>query len=211
MIDLYTTATANGQKVSIMLEECGLPYRAEIVDLSAGHHLMPPFIHLNPAGKVPAIVDSEGPGGEPFALAQSLAICLYLAEKAGRFLPADGFARAEAYRYMALVSSDIGGAFTGLFVFSMIYPQQSDAVLAYFREQAARNLRVLDRRLGESPFLAGDDYSIADILAYPVAATSVRNLPEALSPYPNLRRWAEEIGERPAVRRGMMVGAAAAA
>jgi GST-like protein len=207
MIEFYTSGTANGQKVAIMLEECGLPYNPHIVQLTAGEHLAPPFIHLNPAGKIPAIVDSEGPADEPFALSQTVAIVLYLAEKAGRFLPADAWERAEAYRYMALVASDIGGAFTGLFVFSHIHPQQTPEVLDFFRGQAARNLRVLDKRLGECPFLAGNEYSVADILAYPVAASSVKALPDGLSPYPDMQRWAETIGARPAVKRGMMVGA----
>ncbi len=208
MIEFYTSATANGQKVAIMLEECAFEYNPHMINFAAGEHLSPPFIHLNPAGKIPAIVDSDGPGGQPFALAQTVAIVLYLAEKAGKFLPADAWERAEAYRYLALVASDIGGAFAGLFVFSHVHPQATPEVLDYFRAQAARNLRVLDKRLGESPFLAGDSYSVADIMAYPVAASSVKSLAEGLSPYPNLRRWADEIGARPAVQRAMMIGAA---
>jgi GST-like protein len=207
MIELYTAGTANGQKVSIMLEECGLPYNPHIVNFAAGEHLSPPFITLNPAGKIPAIVDPEGPNGEPFALSQTLAIVLYLAEKSGKFVPKDIWERAEAYRYMSLVASDISGAFTGLFVFTHMHPQSTTQVVDHFQAQAARNLRVLDKRLGDSPFLAGNAYSVADILAYPVAASSVKGLPEQLGPYPNLRRWSEEIAERPGVKRGMAVGA----
>jgi GST-like protein len=207
MIELYTAGTANGQKVSVMLEECGLPYNPHVINFAAGEHVSPPFIHVNPAGKIPAIVDPDGPGGEPFTLSQTLSIVLYLAEKTGRFIPADARERAEAYRYMAIVSSDIGGAFNGIFVFSHVLPQKTLEIVEYYRGQAARNLRVLDKRLGESPFLAGDSYSVADILAYPVAGSSVKTLPDGLEPYPNIRRWAEEVAARPAVQRGMLVGA----
>jgi GST-like protein len=207
VIELYTAGTANGQKVSIMLEECGLPYNPHLINFAAGEHLSPPFIHLNPAGKVPAIIDPEGPGGEPFTLSQTVAIVLYLAEKTGKFLRADIWERAEAYRYLSLVASDVGGAFNGVFVFSHVMPQPTSDVLDYYRAQAARNVRVLDKRLGESAFLAGETYTVADILAYPVAASSVKALAEGLDPYPNMRRWAEEIGARPAVQRGMLVGA----
>ena len=201
MIDLFTSATANGQKVSVMLEECGLDYRVRLIDLTAGEHLAPAFLTLNPAGKIPAIVDHDGPGGQPFSLAQSLAIILYLAEKTGRLMPTDPRARAEAYRYMALVSSDVSAAFSGLFMFSVLQPDPGPA--AYFHAQAERQLRVLDQRLGESPYLAGPVFSAADIVAYPVAASSSKMLSGGIADYPHLTRWAAEIGARPAVRRGM--------
>lgn len=201
MIDLYTSATANGQKVSIMLEECGLAYRVHIIDLAAGDHLAPSFLALNPAGKIPVIVDPDGPDGQSFTLAQSLAIVLYLAEKTGRLLPSDPRERAEAYRYMALVASDASAAFAGTFIFSVLHPDPGPAT--HFRAQAERQLRILDRRLAESPYLAGPTVSVADMLAYPVAATSSKLLPDGIADYPALRRWAEEIGARPAVRRGM--------
>ena len=201
MIDLFTSATANGQKVSVMLEECGLDYRVHVVDMVAGDHLSPSFLALNPAGKIPVIVDTEGPGGRQVALAQSMAIVLYLAEKTGKLMPVDPGERAEAYRYMSLVASDASAAFSGLFVFTVLQPEPGAA--AYFRAQAERQLRVLDQRLAETPYLAGQTFSVADLLAYPVAATSSKMLPGGIADYPNLSRWAAAIGTRPAVRRGM--------
>jgi GST-like protein len=201
MIELFTSSTANGQKVSIMLEECGLEYRTHIVDLKAGDHLAASFLAMNPAGKIPVITDSEGPDGEPFTLTQTSAIALYLAEKTGRLLPADPRERAEAYRYMALVASDVSAAFSGIFIFSVLTPEPAPA--SYFITQAERQLRVLDQRLGESRYLAGEAYSIADVLAYPVAASSSKLLPRGIADYPALKRWADEVGARPAVRRGM--------
>ncbi len=205
MIDLYTAATANGQKVSIMLEECGLGYNVHIVDLAAGEHTTETFLRLHPGGKIPAIVDPDGPEGKPFALSQSLAIVVYLAEKTGRFLPAGARERAEAWRYMSLVASDAGGAFTGVFMFGVM--MQEPTPFDFYRTQAERQLRLLDQRLGESRYLAGDEYSVADIMAYPVAATSSKLLPGGIAGCPNLARWAEEVGARPAVGRGIAVGA----
>jgi GST-like protein len=205
MIDLYTTGTANGQKVSIMLEECGLDYSVHLVDLPAGEHLSQSFLAINPAGKIPVIIDTDGPGGKPITLAQTLAITLYLAEKSHSLMPQDPHERAEAYRYMALVSSDVSAAFSGLFVFGFMHPN-SEAV-DYFRAQADRQLLVLEKRLAESPYLAGGTFSAADILAYPVAASSSKLLPNGLADYPNLRRWADGIGARPTVQRGMAAAA----
>jgi GST-like protein len=205
MIDLFTTGTANGQKVSIMLEECELDYRVHIVDLVAGGHQSEAFLALNPAGKIPVITDSDGPGGTPFTLSQTLAIVLYLAEKTGILIPKDLYERAEVYRYMGLVASDTSAAFSGLFMFGVLMPQPE--ATAYFRTQAERQLRVLDQRLAESRYLAGEAYSVADILAYPVAVTSTKLLPDGVAGYPNLRRWAGEIGERHTVQRGMAVAA----
>ncbi len=201
MIELYTAATANGQKVAIMLEECGLPYRTHVVDLVGGEHMSKAFLDLNPGGKIPVIIDPDGPGGAPFTLSQSLAIVVYLAEKTGRFMPEGPRERAEAWRYMALTASDASGAFSGLFVFGVMKPLP-DAV-DFFRGQAQRQLAILDQRLGESRYLAGDAYSIADILTYPAAATSPKALPGGIADYANLRRWVEEIGARPAVQRGL--------
>jgi GST-like protein len=204
MIDFYTSATANGQKVAIMLEECGLDYVPHIVDLSKGEHKSEAFLKLNPGGKIPAIVDSDGPGGETLMLSQSMAIILYLAEKTGLFLPSDARARAEVYRYMSIVSTDISAAFTGMFIFGVMAPQPGPFPLEFFQSQAERQLRLLDQRLAESRYLAGDEYSAADIIAYPVASTSSNMLPNKLTGYDHLRRWADEVGARPAVQRGLM-------
>ena len=205
MIDLYTAGTANGQKVSIMLEECGLDYVPHFVNLAKGEQKSEAFLGINPGGKIPMIVDSDAPGGAPLMLSQSMAIVLYLAEKAGRFLPSDARARAEVFRYMAIVSTDVSAAFSGIFMFGVAMPQPEAA--QFFHSQADRQLRLLDHRLAESRYLGGDEYTAADILAYPVASTSTHLLPNGLAGYDNLRRWADEIGARPAVQRGLAVPA----
>jgi GST-like protein len=206
MIDFYTSDTANGQKVALMLEETGLSYRRHIVDLARGAHLCPAFLAVHPLGKIPAIVDPDGPGGLPLALGQSLAIVVYLAEKSGALLPREPRERARALHYMALVASDIGAAFSGLFncgILPEMTGQPVDrATVAYFTDQAHRGLAVLAQRLAESAFLAGDSFTVADVLAYPVAASSVRMLgPEPLARYPAIARWADVIAQRPATRR----------
>lgn len=206
MIDFYTSDTANGQKVALMLEETGLAYRRHEVDLARGAHLLPAFLAVHPLGKIPAIVDPEGPGGLPLALGQSLAIVLYLAEKSGALLPSEPGERAQALHYMALVASDIGAAFSGLFNCAVLPASMGRSVdgetVAYFTDQAHRGLAVLEQRLEESAFLAGDSFTVADVLAYPVAVSSVRMLgAEPLARYPAIARWASGIAQRPATRR----------
>ena len=206
MIEFYTSETANGQKVALMLEETGLAYRRHEVDLIGGGHLRPEFLAINPLGKIPTIVDPDGPGGMPLALGQSLAIVLYLAEKSGLLLPTEHRDRALALHYMALVASDIGAAFSGLFNCAILpemlgQPVQRE-MRAYFTEQAHRGLAVLDQRLSASACLAGDMFSAADVLAYPIAASSVRMLgSDPLANYPAINRWAAVIAYRPAALR----------
>lgn len=206
MIDFYTSDTANGQKVALMLEETGLAYRRHEVDLIGGAHLLPAFLAVHPLGKIPAIVDADGPDGAPLALGQSLAIVLYLAEKSGLLLPTDPRERAQALTYMALVASDIGAAFSGLFNCGLLLEMTGRPVVretvAYFTAQAHRGLAVLEQRLADSAFLAGDSFSVADVLAYPIAVSSAQMLgPAPLAAYPAIARWAAVIARRPATRR----------
>lgn len=206
MIELFSSNTSNGQKVTLMLEETGLAYELRDVNLVAGEHLQPGFLDINPFGKIPAIIDHEGPDGKPLALAQSLAIVRYLAEKSGQFLPEGGSARALADQHMALVAADIGAAFSGIFMFrtmpSMMGQEPVAPAVSYFVAQAHRGLATLDGQLAKTPYLAGDAYSMADILAYPVATTSAMVLgPDPLADYGHLTRWVADIRQRPAVAR----------
>lgn len=206
MIELRTSNTSNGQKVRLMLEETGLAYTLHIVDLVAGEHLQPEFQRINPFGKIPAIVDHDGPDGKPFALSQTLAIVRYLAEKSGKFVPEGVQARAQADQYMALVSADIAAAFSGIFQFRALPSMMGQEPLApavdYYVSQAHRGLATLDGRLSQLPYLAGEAYTMADILAYPVATTSASVLGQnPLADYPHLAKWVSGIGQRPAVAR----------
>lgn len=203
MIEVWVGRGTNGQKITVMLEECGLPYRLHFVDLANGEHRTPEFLARNPAGKVPVLYDPDGPGGAPITLAQTMAIVLYLAEKTGTLLPRDAAVRADAYRWMALVSSDISAAFSALFMLQFVVKTEDKEVRAYFETQAARNLVVLEQQLERRPYLCGDEITMADMLAVPVAVSSVRFLPGGLDPYPAMQRWRDVLLQRPAVVRGL--------
>ncbi|MDX2144465.1 MAG: glutathione S-transferase family protein [Rhodospirillaceae bacterium] len=202
MIDLYTVPTANGQKVHIMLEECGLPYTPHLMDLYGGQHRTPEFRKLNPFSRVPIIVDHDGPGGE-FAVCETIAILTYLAEKSGKFLPTDPRGRSEVNQWLSFVATNIGPLFRGEFMFANVVPGQIRGAVEYFVTEADKALAVLNEVLSTRTFLVAETYTIADINAYPVAATSSQRLPKGLEPYPHIRRWAEAIAARPAVASGM--------
>lgn len=205
MIDFYTANSSNGQRVAIVLEECALPYTVHKLDLFAGDQRRPDYLAINPAGAIPAIVDSDGPGGTPFALAQSGAILVYLAEKTGHFMPRDARARAEAMQWLFQATTDTAGASGMVFVMSRLIPEKSDANMAFCEERTLRYLRVADRRLADREYLAGE-LSIADFALYPLAALR-RPLIDRAGDMPHLVRWSEAVGARPGVTRGMNAAA----
>ncbi len=213
MIDLHTTPTANGFKASIMLEEVGLPYRVVAYNLVAGDHLKPDYLALNPVGRVPAIVDhdvGDGAAGEPSApltIYGTAAILVYLAEKTQRYLPAAPRARARVLEWLGIISSDVGPAYSGQFVFNVLAPEKQPWAIEYYNKLCGRLVQTLEQQLGRSRYLAGDDYTIADIIAFPVAAVSMKRWPGNLDAHPHIARWAQDVGARPAVARGMKVPA----
>jgi glutathione S-transferase len=201
VIDLHAGKSSNSQRVSIVLEECGLPYRVHRYSLMDGEHKTPAFAALNPAGMVPVIVDHDGPGGSPITLTQSGAIAVYLAEKAGRFVPRDALARTRVLEWMAFTTSDIVGASAGIFVNTAILPDRSPANVAFYEERLLRYLRVADARLAGREWLA-DELSVADFSLYPVVAVRA-SLIERSDGMTHLERWRDELAARPAVDRGM--------
>jgi GSH-dependent disulfide-bond oxidoreductase len=203
MIDLYWVPTANGQRAAIMLEETGETYRVRPVDMMRGEHRSEHYLELNPLGKVPTIVDDE----TGLTVYGTLAIALYLADKRGMLLGETLPERAAVYHWAGIVASDLGPAFTGQYVFNVLAPEKLDFAIGYFDEQISRILGAVDAQLSRQPFLAGDRYTLADALAYPVAATSAQRLAEGLAPWTHIRRWAELVGQRPAVQRAMAIGA----
>jgi len=205
MIELHTTATANGYKASIMLEECGLPYSVHDYDLVKGEHRSAGYLALNPVGRLPCIVDNDADGAAPVVVYGTQAILLYLAEKTGLFLPTAPAARAAVYTWLGIVSSDLAPAYSGQFVFGVLMQEKLPPVIDYYQRLVDRMLAALETQLAASPWLAGDSYTIADMLAYPVAATSARRYPGGLAGYPQLARWAATVAARPAVQRGMQV------
>jgi GSH-dependent disulfide-bond oxidoreductase len=211
MIELHTTPTANGYKASIMLEETGLPYEVTNYDLVKGEHLKPHYLAMNPVGRMPMIVDhdimmdSGGAGGKPLTVYGTTAIVLYLADKSRRFMPHDAVGRAHVYEWLGIVSSDIAPAYSGQFVFNVIAPEKQAWAREFYDKLCLRMLAVMEQQLGRTEFLAGAEYTIADVLAYPVAAVSMKRFPGDLSGHPNIARWAQVVGSRPAVQRGMKV------
>ena len=202
MMDLYTYATSNGQRASIMLEECGLPYKAIKVDLEKGEQKAPNFLKINPAGQIPALVDPDRPGGKPLTLAQSGAIILYLSEKTGKLMPRDPVKRAQALQWFLQTMSDVAPASGTLFVVGTI-PEATSSTRKFFEQRLLNQFRNSDKRLGEGEFLAGE-FSIADIALYPTVSTR-RELIEQAGDLPNLLRWAATMAARPGVQRGMKV------
>jgi GST-like protein len=205
MITLYTWGTPNGRKVSIMLEECALPYRVQPIDIMKGAQFSPEFIAINPNSKIPAIVDDEGPEGhgQPFKLFESGAILFYLAEKIGKFLPAGERGKYEAMQWLMFQMGGVGPTVGQTHHFLRFAPELVPYAIKRFSEETARLYRVLDRRLGEESFLAGE-YSIADIATFPWVDRHEFHKID-LSNYPNVRRWHQAISARPAVQRGMAV------
>jgi len=202
MIDFYTASSSNGQRVAIMLEECGLPYTLHKLDLFAGEQKKPEFLAINPAGAIPAIVDHAGPDGTQVKLAQSGAILMYLAAKTGRFLPADLAARAEATQWVFQAMTDTAAASATIFLLSRLAPEKSEANVGYFEERTLRHMRVAERRLADHRYLAGE-LSIADFTLYPICVVR-RPLIDRAGDLPNLVRWLDEIAARPGVERGML-------
>jgi GSH-dependent disulfide-bond oxidoreductase len=202
MIQLYTWATPNGKKVSIMLEEVGLPYEVHAVNLTKGDQLKPEYLAINPNNKIPSITDSDGLGGNPLKLFESGAILLYLAEKTGKFLPQDPAKRYQTIQWLMFQMGGVGPMFGQANYFYRLEEKVPYAIERFYKE-AVRLYRVLDKELGEREYLAGE-YSIADIATYPwVGRHDGHNV--RLEEFPNVKRWFDEISGRPAVKRGMEV------
>ncbi|MCL2657919.1 MAG: glutathione binding-like protein [Betaproteobacteria bacterium] len=204
MIELYTWGTPNGHKISIMLEECGLEYRAHPVNISAGEQFKPEFLALNPNNKIPVIVDSDGPDGKPITLSESGAILIYLAGKTGRFLPAAVSQRYEALQWLMFQMASVGPMLGQAHHFLRFASEKVPYAIKRYSEEARRIYGVLDGRLAQHAYLAGNEYSIADIATYPwIDRHDYQEI--GLADFPNVQRWYATIGTRPSVQRGMKV------
>jgi GST-like protein len=203
MIDLYTSPTPNGFKVSIMLEETALPYTVIPVDINKGEQFDPEYLTLNPNNKIPTIVDSDGPNGAPYTVFESGAILMYLAEKTGLFMPADLAGRYRVVQWMMFQMGSIGPMLGQAHHFRRYAPVSIPYAIDRYTNEAKRLYRVMDRRLGEAEYLAGK-YSVADIACFPWIRP-YRRQGQDLEDYPNLKRWFDAVDNRPAVRRGLQV------
>ena len=204
MIEVYSWATPNGHKIHVMLEECGLAYRAIPVDIGAGEQFTPEFLAISPNNKIPAIVDPDGPDGQPISLFESGAILVYLAAKTGRFLPADLRGRYATLEWLMFQVGNIGPMLGQAHHFRMYAPEKIAYAVDRYSNEAKRLYGVLDRRLGQSAFVGGDEYTIADIAIFPWLR-SWKNQGIDLDEYPRLKAWFEGIAARPAVQRGVEV------
>ena len=204
MIDLYTWSTPNGRKVSVMLEECGLPYRTHTVNIGKDEQFKPEFLAINPNNRIPAIVDPQGPEGKPLPLFESGAILVYLSGKTGgRFLPQTDRGKWIALQWLMFQMGGVGPMFGQAHHFMRAKKDEIPYGSERYGTEAKRLYGVLNKRLGEAAYLA-DEYSIADIATYPWVARHEWHRVD-LAAFPHVKRWYDTIGRRPAVVRGMAV------
>ncbi len=203
MIDLYTWTTPNGRKVSIMLEETGLPYRTHAINIGQGDQFKPAFVAICPNSKIPAIVDPGGPDGKPYAMMESGAILVYLAGKTGRFLPQSGRGKYDALQWLMFQMGGVGPMFGQVHHFLRAAKAPVPYAIDRYTKEKDRLYDVLDKRLAAHEYLA-DEYSIADIATYPWVARFEWHKTN-LADFPHVKRWFDAISARPAVQRGMQV------
>ncbi len=208
MIEVYSWPTPNGHKVHIMLEECGLPYRVHAVDIGAGDQFKPSFLAISPNNKVPAITDPDGPDGQPIHLFESGAILLYLAGKTGRFLADDTRGKYEVLQWLMFQMGGVGPMLGQAHHFRIYAPQKIDYAVDRYTNEAKRLYGVMNKRLAGSTYLAGPQYSIADMAVFPWLR-SWKNQGIDWDDYPHLKGWFDEIAGRPAVQRAVEVLATA--
>ena len=205
MIELYTWGTPNGRKASIMLEECALPYNVHKINIREGEQFAPEYVRINPNGKIPSIVDPDGPDGKPINLMESGAILIYLADKTGKFLSRVPRERYQALEWLMFQMGGVGPMFGQVHHFVRSAKEQVPYAVQRYIKEKDRLYAVLDKRLGEAQYLAGE-YSIADIATYPWVSRYEWHITK-LEDYPNVKRWFNAVGTRPAVQRGMAVPA----
>jgi GST-like protein len=195
---------SNGHKVTIFLEETGLEYRIVPINIRKGEQFAPEFLKISPNNRMPAIVDTDGPGGKPFSLFESGAILLYLAEKTGKLMPSETRARYRVIEWLMFQMANVGPMLGQAGHFRNAAPEKIPYAIERYTNESRRLFNVLDRRLAEVPFVAGD-YSIADIATYPWVVAALKAQPEQLDSRPNLKRWIDALAARPAVQKGMAV------
>jgi len=202
MIDLYALTSPNVQKIFIALEELELAYNTKFIDVWKGEQFTSDFIKINPNGKIPAIVDHDGPGGKPFAVFESGAILLYLAEKTGKLLSKDPRKRFDTIQWLMIQLTGVGPIFGQWTHFTMFAPKDNEYSLSRYRTEMKRLYELLEKRLGEAPYLGGDECSIADVATFPWTRNH-DGQGVKWADNPNLGRWFDAIAARPAVKRAL--------
>jgi len=204
LIDLYTWPTPNGHKIHIMLEETGLEYRVHPIDIGAGDQFKPEFLAISPNNKIPAMVDSAGPGGKRMALAESGAMLFYLASKTGKFLPKDVRARWQVMQWVMFQMGHIGPMLGQAHHFLQYAPEKIEYAMNRYRNEANRLYGVLDKELESNEWIAGDEYTIADMSIMPWLRFPERQGVN-IEDYPHLKEWRDRIAARPAVKKAVEV------
>ena len=204
MIKVYSWATPNGHKVHIMLEECGLSYKVHPIDIGVGDQFKPEFLKISPNNKMPAMVDQDGPGGKPMSLFESGAILLYLASKTGKFLPADIRDRWSTLQWLMFQMGGVGPMLGQAHHFRNYAQVKIPYAIDRYINEAKRIYGVIDRRLAQSPYIACDEYTIADMAIWPwLRLPDKQGVDKA--DFPHFCRWFDKIAARPAVQRGVLV------
>jgi len=204
VIDLYTWSTPNGRKVSIMLEEVGLPYQTHPIDITADDQFKPDFLKISPNNKIPAIVDRDN----DYALFESGAILIYLAEKTGKLMPSEPLARMDVMQWLMFQMGGVGPMFGQTHHFHRFAKEKIPYAVNRYVGETKRLYGVMDKRLGETAYLAGNDYTIADVATWPwVSRFEWHALDDNLDGFPNVKRWYSEIAARPGVQKGYDVPA----
>lgn len=204
MIDVYSAPTPNGHKVHIMLEECGFPYRVHHIDIGAGDQFTPDFLAISPNNKIPAIVDADGPDGKPISLFESGAILIYLAGKAGKFLGETDREKFTTLQWLMFQMGSIGPMLGQAHHFRGYAPEKLDYAINRYTNEAKRLYGVIDRQVAKTAYLAGDEYTIADIATFPWLRSAERQGVD-WADYPHAKRWFDKIAVRPAVERAVEI------
>ena len=204
MIDLYTWPTPNGHKIHIMLEECELPYRVHPINIGTGDQFQPEFLKISPNNKIPAMVDSEGPDGQPISLFESGAMLVYLAAKTGKFMPKSDRAKYEVLQWLMFQMGGVGPMLGQAHHFRIYAPEKIEYGINRYTNEAKRLYGVMDKRLQGSPWIGGKSYSIADIAIFPWLR-SWQNQGIDWADYPHLKAWFDKIAARPAVQKAVQV------
>ncbi len=203
MIELYTWSTPNGRKVSIMLEECALPYNVHKINIGTNREqFTPEYLKINPNGKIPSIVDPEGPGGKPISMMESGAILIYLADKTGKFFPEKS--RYQVLQWLMFQMGGVGPMFGQAHHFMRAKKDEVPYGSERYGNEAKRLYGVMERQLEANEYLSGRDYTIADIATYPWVARHEWHRVD-LGQFPSVKRWYDTLGARPAVAKGMSV------
>lgn len=206
MIDLYYAPTPNGWKISILLEECDIPYEVHYVNIMAGEQFEPKFLEISPNNRIPAIVDNApADGGKPISIFETGAIMEYLAEKSGEFLPKDARSKARVQQWLMWQMGGLGPMLGQHGHFKLYAPEKIPYAIARYRKETMRLYAVLNTQLADNAYAAGTDYSIADMAIFPWVRTYKRQEID-LNDFPNIRRWYDALKERPALRRGLDLG-----